>query len=248
MPPTTMPAAARCPVCGAAVGVAPWRCANCETPHHGDCAQYFGGCAIYGCRDGNRPQPVERASWPAALHALRRVTIARHIQTAALLSCIGGLAGLVLVALMNFWPHQLIAVFGIPCVVGGITYFLMDATVLEFLRWRLRRELGPGRSSAIEVSRNRLVHAVPGARNASQRFKWLDRAGQITMICGVVGVLLGRGSLGMLVMVGAMMIAAADQLREHLREIELSLNRFEATYAPPALIKETIAFEDPPKA
>jgi hypothetical protein len=38
-----------CPVCGEPIGVAPTICPECETPHHWDCWEYNGGCAIYGC-------------------------------------------------------------------------------------------------------------------------------------------------------------------------------------------------------
>ncbi len=44
-----------CPVCASALDASPHRCPTCGTPHHHDCWEYFGGCAIYGCaRRGGR--------------------------------------------------------------------------------------------------------------------------------------------------------------------------------------------------
>jgi hypothetical protein len=51
-----------CPVCAAPITVDEARpCPRCETPHHGECWDYVGGCAIFGCR----PAPAGGASVPA---------------------------------------------------------------------------------------------------------------------------------------------------------------------------------------
>lgn len=43
-------AGAACLVCGEKIGDAAFRsCARCATPHHKDCWEYLGGCAIYAC-------------------------------------------------------------------------------------------------------------------------------------------------------------------------------------------------------
>ncbi len=45
----------RCPVCAQPLEAATRRCGGCATPHHSDCWDYFGGCAIYGCaRQGGK--------------------------------------------------------------------------------------------------------------------------------------------------------------------------------------------------
>jgi hypothetical protein len=45
-----------CPVCASPLDAAPRHCPTCRTPHHRDCWEYFGGCAIYACvRRGGRP-------------------------------------------------------------------------------------------------------------------------------------------------------------------------------------------------
>ena len=38
-----------CPICGEEIGMAPVVCDACDTPHHWDCWEYNGGCAIYSC-------------------------------------------------------------------------------------------------------------------------------------------------------------------------------------------------------
>jgi hypothetical protein len=40
---------ARCPVCGAPIERPPRLCPSCDTPHHPECWEYAGGCAIFGC-------------------------------------------------------------------------------------------------------------------------------------------------------------------------------------------------------
>jgi len=55
----------RCPVCATAVEHDEVVCPRCQTPHHRECWEYTGGCAIFGC-DGLRWRP-SRA--PAALTA-----------------------------------------------------------------------------------------------------------------------------------------------------------------------------------
>lgn len=41
--------AGTCPVCGTAVEEDRSLCARCRTPHHKDCWNYLGGCAIFAC-------------------------------------------------------------------------------------------------------------------------------------------------------------------------------------------------------
>jgi len=53
---------AHCPICGEPIGPRAVRCAACRTAHHGDCWDYLGQCAIYGCGGerfvrSDRPQP-----------------------------------------------------------------------------------------------------------------------------------------------------------------------------------------------
>ena len=43
-----------CPVCATIIKEEPRLCERCETPHHQDCWDYAGGCALFGCRPGKR--------------------------------------------------------------------------------------------------------------------------------------------------------------------------------------------------
>ena len=38
-----------CQICGDSITVDMVLCRRCKTPHHNDCWQYYGSCAIYGC-------------------------------------------------------------------------------------------------------------------------------------------------------------------------------------------------------
>jgi len=62
--------AVQCPVCGQDVDVADTAvvtvCPRCETPHHRDCWDYTGGCAIFGCKR----VPARRAAAPVRLPAV----------------------------------------------------------------------------------------------------------------------------------------------------------------------------------
>lgn len=42
----------RCPVCRQAIAPPGIPCPVCRAPHHADCWQYWGRCAIFGCRGG----------------------------------------------------------------------------------------------------------------------------------------------------------------------------------------------------
>ena len=41
---------ANCPVCSTPVGDEARECGLCFTPHHKDCWEYLGGCAVFACR------------------------------------------------------------------------------------------------------------------------------------------------------------------------------------------------------
>jgi len=60
-----------CPVCGEPVGAAPTLCPTCATPHHWDCWEYNGGCAVYSCpRKVRRRRGGEDEAPPATVTAL----------------------------------------------------------------------------------------------------------------------------------------------------------------------------------
>jgi hypothetical protein len=45
-----------CPVCANPLEGEARQCPKCATPHHADCWEYFGGCAIYGCGSKGDPR------------------------------------------------------------------------------------------------------------------------------------------------------------------------------------------------
>jgi hypothetical protein len=49
---------ARCQVCGERVTLDRIDCRRCETPHHRDCWEYNGRCAMYGCGESRYRIPV----------------------------------------------------------------------------------------------------------------------------------------------------------------------------------------------
>jgi len=52
-------ATGRCPVCGQDMAAPLRRCERCRTPHHADCWEYFGSCAIYACAS-RKALPLEK--------------------------------------------------------------------------------------------------------------------------------------------------------------------------------------------
>ncbi|MBI3892185.1 MAG: hypothetical protein HY303_11725 [Candidatus Wallbacteria bacterium] len=53
---------AACPVCGEPAEGEVRTCENCGTPHHADCWDYAGKCALYACEDGIRQPLAGRAT------------------------------------------------------------------------------------------------------------------------------------------------------------------------------------------
>lgn len=92
----------RCPVCGSDVDVPAWSCSRCETPHHADCAEYFGGCAIFACRDSHLPSNVEVASWPESLRCLSEIASIQKWKVRALAGLFG-FSGLTLLCFVLPW-------------------------------------------------------------------------------------------------------------------------------------------------
>jgi hypothetical protein len=223
---------ARCPICGASLAPEPWLCPHCDTPHHRDCAEYFGGCAIFGCRDGHVPQPIEQASWPAAVRALGRVAMARHVQTGSLIVVLAILSMMCPGLVLGLLSTDTARLFLVPLFASACAYGLVDAVFVPGLTRHLNREMGRESLTALELPRHRLHRALPAVRNASARFAWLDRAGIWGIAAGIALLLpLGANSISIL-FIGVMLRVAADQLRQHLSDIEVTLHRFEATHAP----------------
>lgn len=126
MAPTTV----ACPVCAARIeGAGAAACPRCETPHHQECWDYVGGCAIFGCRPALPPGTSSPAVRGAATPGRPRVAgLARwylrvvRLQWWALLVMGFGLAFLPVLG-------TLIA-FGSPRTPGGELLFWLAAAYL----------------------------------------------------------------------------------------------------------------------
>jgi hypothetical protein len=204
---TTMPArVASCPVCGAPIAGRAWSCERCETPHHDDCARYFGGCAIYGCRDGARPCRVEREAWPRVVVWLNRTIALRRIQRACLIAFVCAWAAALPLALMGFlglfslldgsMGRVIVAlaggVLGFIFIVGntvGIPSYLLCRAADGFVSGRLGNELrsvsGSGPGGAGQIPRQRLNQAVPRLRERWPRFQKMKESGASITRVGV---------------------------------------------------------------
>jgi len=69
-----------CQICGWRIETGPVEsCERCETPHHKDCWEFNGGCAVYACNPHTRAQPIKKAgalSWGLRLPLLGALIVA----------------------------------------------------------------------------------------------------------------------------------------------------------------------------
>lgn len=232
----------RCPVCGEAPGHAAWRCERCETPHHTECAEYFGGCAIFGCRDGHLPARLEIESWPAAVQALDRLLAVRRYQTYALVAlalCPG--FGLFVI------PFFLGVVTGSAAATQGLTNALVIAaafvfgpaycvfTLLAERRLRaLRTALGASPEAHLDLPRFRLAFRAP-VRGRRSPIAWLVRAVGWFASVLVAGFAIGMShpwiTLGLGV-VTLLIVAAGHALDTYAADQAAFVTRVEATFTP----------------
>ena len=124
-----------CPVCGQAVDANPRVCQRCETPHHADCWEYTGGCAIFGCVKGEIRKPVAETDTPYYEHSIKRwmtlyrlegfgkAAAATVLVAIALGAALGSLAG----------SLHLQAVAGLFAMVAGMAILSVYPILLFFL-------------------------------------------------------------------------------------------------------------------
>jgi hypothetical protein len=235
---TRPPRQARCPVCGVDLPASPWRCQRCDTPHHADCAEYFGGCAIFGCRDGHPPARLEMQQWPEAVSALQSLGRCRTVQDVLMLTCLCSFALMLLQASVFSGLSQLLSG---PLVLGFLAsfgaYAVLDALWAE-TRWKeLQALLALENRRALQVERHRLRSVLP---STMKRFGLMLRLGQMLFALGPIAGLALHSSnpvepvlLALVVSFpGALLWAAAHQLGVHRAQLEQFRNRLEATYAP----------------
>jgi hypothetical protein len=108
----------RCPVCAEPIPPQPWRCQRCETPHHAECAEYFGGCAIFGCRDGHPPERIEAKTWPVTVQALQKFVRLRRFQIACLCGAALSLPAFSLLGALELWLGRIPPFLFLPCSLG----------------------------------------------------------------------------------------------------------------------------------
>lgn len=98
---------AECPVCGEPPSGDVVQCPRCGTPHHRDCWEYTGGCALYACEDGIAP-PRERSifdqlpPWLARWFRPRNPDRGLSLRSVLLLLSVGMLLSMSLVG-YGYW-------------------------------------------------------------------------------------------------------------------------------------------------
>lgn len=162
----------RCPVCAGPVGgsdeLPVLGCPRCGTPHHADCWEYHGGCAVYGCREQAPPEAVEVAAWPVALRDyrswLRLVGQTRRATVVFAVSCMV-VAHLAVLGLAWAESASLLVLLAplLPLLLSVLSFVLLERRGLE-----LRRRLEPltGGSPFDEaVSARQSARWLAGARS-----------------------------------------------------------------------------------
>lgn len=229
---------ARCPICGDGLLQESWRCSRCETPHHHDCVKYFGGCAIYGCKDGRPASPLERAYWPWAFTILRAFAVVRSIQPFVLLACLSGpvivTSSILTYGLVNAAGGVSYS-FGTGILIcAGLLYFVLDIVGNIFLHI-LANQMSGECASTVQLSNARMKEIIPSIQNRSRIREILGAVGvALGVVALVFGMLKSTQILVMLGFLSLMFISTADQIGNHMCQVSLAVNRFVATYGPPA--------------
>ena len=217
----------RCPVCGAPLVAPVWSCGRCETLHHDDCARYFGGCAIFGCRAGHSPETIERESWPRAMQLIARYTAYRSTQNTLIIRSISFLA---VASVVSLWSSALLVLAWGVFLAAGITYIGID--VLAFMtRFRLNRTLGSGDQVQLEVSTKRIRELAAGAAGG-RAVPWVGPGGFVLLVLGLASAFLGLEAGGILVFPGLLLLALREHLGTTRAQLDVLLNRVQATLAP----------------
>lgn len=132
----TLSASSSCPICGTEAAHTEWRCPRCTVPHHAACAAYFGGCAIFGCREGASPGELEMRTWPVAVHTARQLARVRNVQALAL-SCAGLYLPCVIVQNFVSCVARWLGVPGVDWLCGAVFMLATAAAALSVLVYPL---------------------------------------------------------------------------------------------------------------
>jgi hypothetical protein len=232
-----------CAICATALDRELWTCSRCQTPHHADCAQYFGGCAIFGCRDGSPPEKIERESWPAVLTTLRRFVWVRRVQRALALYLVSPLLILPLYYSVEwylrrylFWDIVFPGLYVLSWILNLmaiVVFAFVGEAYFQKLNWAVSR----GESKELKIAMDRRRYAIPTIHREFALVDWIFR---VSVAVAVLGFLLGFALtpkwLETLVnTAGWTGMAGSYLLRLYGSQIDFFVSRFEATYAPSAL-------------
>lgn len=217
-------------------------CPACSTPHHRDCFEYFGGCAIFGCRDGSTPSKTEIATWPSAIRWVNCVGYLRRLQAPFLIIAALGPAITVGTTLVpgSSPSFRLDDVGMLMLFGGGGVYLLADVVVTEL--WRIAGViLGKPKKDDIVPSAQRLASIVPVLGS--------DRGLQLVLGYTGIGIaLLGIVKYGFdaplsllpAFYVAFMLILVPRQLRLHEDQVRLAINRLTASVDSAGVKKVTL--------
>lgn len=132
---------AACPVCACPIEADPVICPRCSTPHHADCWEYSGGCAIFGCTrapslspsssSSSLPAPTAELkgrlrtwSWMYRLHWATFASIGVGLGGTVIVSAFAGLLHALLYPVAPGYVMQLVA---LPTMLAS---FVLSATAL----------------------------------------------------------------------------------------------------------------------
>jgi hypothetical protein len=237
----------RCPVCGQAVSLSLWTCSRCRTPHHKDCAEYFGGCAIFGCRDAHPPDRMERDSWPAVLKHLEQLTQYRRTQavtafwfgTSFVSLFAAFLVGAILESFLGReWAGTVMMFMGIYSALGlvaaGPAWLFTELLGVIPVTRRLEKELGEERAARLHISSTTVARSVPRLRAVSilTTYQWI---GYVPMVGSILlGIFSGNlvGFAVSVVFVGLLPMVSLALLSTYLDENALYVRRIQASFAP----------------
>jgi hypothetical protein len=156
-----------------------WTCEHCEARQHPECAAYFGGCAIFACRDARAPVALEIQSWPEHVKLLRQLATVSRWKARAALAYLG--VGMFLGAwvLGPWWWTGVSPGWEIlrGLFIGQLLMCVMTLVFLvdEPIRHRIaRRTRDEGAGPPLEMSIDRIratlpAQAVPAALDAVTR-------------------------------------------------------------------------------
>lgn len=228
-------AARRCPVCGAPVEATPWRCPRCETVHHEDCATYFGGCAIFGCRDGHAPDAIEVRTWPEGFHLLTEYINLFRWKSFVIQGAVGSLlAGYLLAFVAPALGSIAMLFFPLALLYVGLE------TRAVWIQWCLKRHLGAQARETFEVPASRLRTLIQHGQGGSRSRGMLFTGGLVTA-ASIACLLMRLPRPGIfLIIPGALLLAMGEHLRVHRAQYDLLCHRARATWQPVMIEKEKV--------